>query len=93
MTAKEFNEKYKAYISEGRWGLEFDIPEVTTYLDSIMGDGLVHIPGFKIHQIKLKFGMARFYFECELPDLMIASIERTTELEINKLVNKTKDEE
>ena len=33
MTAKEFNEKYKPYIPEGWYGLGFDIPEVTDYLD------------------------------------------------------------
>lgn len=62
MTADEFNGKYKAYIEEGfeDQGLEFDIPSVTKFLDGIFTD-LVWIPGFHYSQIKLKFGMARFY--------------------------------
>ena len=62
MDAKNFNEKYKQYIPEGWYGLEFDIREVTEYLDTIMQD-MITIPGFELHQIKLKFGRARFYFE------------------------------
>lgn len=62
MTADEFNEKYKHYIPDGWYGLQFDITVVTEYLDEVMQD-LIAIPGFKLHQIKLKFGMARFYFE------------------------------
>jgi hypothetical protein len=62
MTAKEFNEKYKQYIPEGWYGLGFNIPEVTAYLDEVMQD-LITIPGFELHQIKLKFNMARFYFD------------------------------
>ena len=88
MTSEEFNEKYKDYIPEGYGGLEFDIPEVTTYLDPIMEYGLVHIPGFKLHQIKLKFGMARFYFESNLSPSKEGGIQLKMEEEINKLVNK-----
>ena len=62
MNSEQFNEKYKQYIPSGWYGLSFDIPEVTEYLDNIMQD-LITIPGFKLFQIKLKFGMARFYFE------------------------------
>ena len=62
MTQKEFNTKYKQYIDEGWGGLEFDIEKVTDYLDTVMED-MILIPGFKIQQIKLKFNMARFYFE------------------------------
>jgi hypothetical protein len=61
MTQEQFNEKYKQYIPEGWYGLGFDIPEVTIYLDEVMQD-LITIPEFELHQIKLKFGMARFYF-------------------------------
>lgn len=60
MTQQEFNEKYKQYIPKGWYGLHFDIPEVTKYLDEVMQD-LIHTPGFELHQIKLKFGMCRFY--------------------------------
>lgn len=62
MTAKEFNEKYKDYIEEGfeDQGLSFDEPVVTDYLDKLFTD-LIKIPGFQYSQIKLKFGMCRFY--------------------------------
>lgn len=60
MTAKEFNDKYKDYIEEGFYGLEFDIPQVTAYLDTIF-PAFTEIEGFMFAQIKLKFGMARFY--------------------------------
>ena len=60
MTADNFNKKYKQYIPEGWYGLEFDIPVVTDYLDKVMQD-LITIPGFELHQIKLKFGGIRFY--------------------------------
>jgi hypothetical protein len=62
MTAQEFNQKYKQYIPENWYGLQFDILEVTEYLDAVMQD-LITIPGFELHQVKIKFGMARFYFE------------------------------
>lgn len=62
MTQKEFNTKYKQCIDQGWGGLEFDIEKVTDYLDTVMED-MILIPGFKIQQIKLKFNMARFYFE------------------------------
>ena len=62
MTAEEFNEKYKQYIPEGWYGLGFNISDVTDYLDKVMEE-LILIPGFELHQIKLKFNMARFYFQ------------------------------
>ena len=62
MNLEQFNDKYKQYIPFGWYGLSFDIPEVTAYIDNIMQD-LITIPGFQLFQIKLKFGMARFYFE------------------------------
>ena len=61
MTQQEFNLKYKQYIPEGWFGLEFDEPKVTVFLDEIMQD-LIQIPGFELHQIKLKFNWPRFYF-------------------------------
>lgn len=67
MDAKNFNEKYKQYIPEGWYGLEFDIPEVTEYLDRIMQD-MILIPGFELHQIKLKFDWPRFYFTTDFKD-------------------------
>jgi len=61
MTRQEFNEKYKQWIPEGWSGLDFDMPQVTEYLDQAMQD-LIMIPGFELHQIKLKFDWPRFYF-------------------------------
>lgn len=61
MTREEFNLKYKQWIPEGWFGLEFDEPKVTEYLDKEMQD-LIMIPGFELHQIKLKFDWPRFYF-------------------------------
>ena len=62
MRASEFNKKYKDYIEVGfeEQGLEFDIPQVTKWLDNIFQD-LILIPDFTYAQIKIKFGMARFY--------------------------------
>ena len=86
MTANEFNEKYKPYIPEGWYGLGFDIPEVTDYLDKEMED-LVLIPGFELHQVKLKFNMARFYFETNWKDKGLeAARENKIESKINELV-------
>lgn len=66
MTFQQFNKKYKKFIPEGWYGLEFDIPEVTEYLDFIIEGLLCDIPGFEIHQIKLKFGYCRFYAEVDV---------------------------
>jgi len=86
MTATEFNEKYKPYIPEGWYGLGFDIQEVTDYLNVAMED-LITIPGFELHQIKLKFNMARFYFETNWKDKGLeAALMIKIESEINKLV-------
>ena len=67
MTQNEFNEKYKQWIPEGWSGLDFDIPQVTEYMDQIMQD-MILIPGFELHQIKLKFDWPRFYFTTDFKD-------------------------
>ena len=86
MTAEEFNEKYKPYIPKGWYGLGFDIIEVTDYLDGVIED-LIMIPGFELHQVKLKFNMARFYFETRWKDKSLeAAIENKIESKINELV-------
>jgi hypothetical protein len=86
MTAREFNEKYTQYIPEGWYGLGFDIQEVTDYLNVAMED-LITIPGFELHQIKLKFNMARFYFETNWKDKGLeAALTIKIESEVNKLV-------
>lgn len=73
MTREEFNTKYDKYLERRTYtdkfaqpveqkfgGLEFDIPEVTEFLDKIFTD-FVKIPEFTYYQIKEKFGMTRFY--------------------------------
>jgi hypothetical protein len=86
MTASEFNKKYEKYIPDAWYGLSFDIPIVTEYLDNVMED-LIIIPGFELHQIKLKFDMARFYFETKWKDKHLESaLEFAIEDTINKLV-------
>ncbi len=79
MTYQDFNEKYKDYLEEGYYGLSFDIPDVTEYLDLVF-QGLILKEGFKYHQIKLKFNNARFY--ANSPDILNSEIEQN----INKLV-------
>lgn len=88
MTSEEFNNKYSDYIPQGWSGLEFDIPEVTEYLDKLMED-LIQIPGFELHQVKLKFGMARFYFETGWNDKSLeAVLQFHVEDTINELIKK-----
>jgi hypothetical protein len=86
MTQKEFNEKYKQYIPKGWYGLSFDIPEVTIYLDGVMQD-LITMPRFELHQIKFKFGMVRFYFDTswEQKHLQLA-LQFAIEKRINEIV-------
>lgn len=86
MTQKQFNEKYRQYIPQGWGGLEFDIEKVTDYLDLVMQD-LIQIPGFEVHQIKLKFNMARFYFDTKWKRKELeAAIQLKVEEKINDLV-------
>ena len=86
MTREEFNLKYKQYIPEGWSGLDFDKPEVTEYLDKEMQD-LIMIPGFELHQIKMKFDWPRFYFSTNFQDkaLELAIAMRIQE-DINKIM-------
>lgn len=85
MTSSEFNTKYKQYIPEGWYGLEFEVPRVTEYLDSVMQD-MVRIPGFELHQIKLKFDKARFYFSTRFFNKELElSLQRNIEEKINKI--------
>ena len=84
MDADDFNQKYKQYIPNDWYGLGFNIPEVTDYLDGVMED-LILIPGFELHQVKLKFNMARFYFETRWKD---KSLETELEIKIENQINK-----
>jgi hypothetical protein len=92
MTQQEFNNKYKQYIPEGWYGLSFDIPEVTEYLDSVMQD-LITMPEFELKQIKLKYNMARFYFNTswEQKHLELA-LQARIEYKINEIVKKIDDD-
>lgn len=87
MTAEEFNTKYADHIEEGFYGLEFDIPEVTAYMDTEFEKHVHNDPKFEFAQIKLKFGMARVY--TNMPSS--ADLERKWEENINKIV-RTHDE-
>lgn len=62
MTAQQFNEKYKDFLENGYYGLSFDEPELTIKLDKKFQE-FIQRPGFKYKQIKVKFGMGRFYAE------------------------------
>ena len=67
MTQQEFNLKYKQWIPQGWSGLDFDMPQVTEYLDQVMQD-MIRIPGFELHQIKMKWDWPRFYFATDFKD-------------------------
>lgn len=59
MTAKEFNEKYKAFLEEGNYGMALK-EELIPYVDNIF-QNLIKIPGFKYTQIKHKYNFICFY--------------------------------
>jgi hypothetical protein len=84
MTQTEFNHKYKQYIPQGWGGLEFDIPQVTDYLDALMQD-MTLIPGFELHQIKMKFDWPRFYFTTDFKD---KSLELAIALRVQEQISK-----
>ena len=67
MTREEFNHKYEQWIPQGWSGLDFDVEQVTEYLDQVMQD-MIRIPGFELHQIKMKRDWPRFYFATEFKD-------------------------
>ena len=85
MTEQEFDEKYKDYIEEGHYCLAIGDSEVIKFLDDIFQD-LIKIPGFKFSQIKLKFGMCRFYSNLE------SSLGHLIEERINIIVKKLEEE-
>ncbi len=62
MSNIDFNFKYKDYLIEGYYGLGFDIPEFTEWLD-IKFQEFIKNPDFKYKQLKQKFGYGRFYCE------------------------------
>jgi hypothetical protein len=86
MTREEFNHKYKSYIPQGWSGLDFDIPQVTEYMDKIMQD-MIRIPGFELHQIKMKFNWPRFYFTTDFKEKALElAIAVKVQEEISRLV-------
>lgn len=60
MTSTEFNQKYEKYLEEDHYGLGFDIPEFTEWIDKKFED-FIKEPTFTYSQIKAKFGHGRFY--------------------------------
>jgi len=60
MSAEEFNEKYKAYLEEGHYGLALSKPEAIEYLDKEFEE-FIKLPNFSYSQIKSKFNEFRFY--------------------------------
>jgi hypothetical protein len=89
MTQAAFNIKYEQYLEQGfeTQGLEFDIPEVTEYLDKQF-QTLIHINGFKYSQIKLKFGYARVYMK----NVDIETL-NTIETDINTIIQNWKNQD
>ena len=67
MTREEFNHKYEQWIPQGWSGLDFDVEQATEYLDQVMQD-MIRIPGFELHQIKMKRDWPRFYFATDFKD-------------------------
>lgn len=70
MNKKQFNEKYKEFLTEGFYGLAIQDQEVIDYLDDIFGNVLVHLPNFKYQQIKEKWGYVRFYADVDSTNLL-----------------------
>jgi hypothetical protein len=76
MNTQEFNEKYKAFLEEGHYGLDLDKPEAIAYLDERFQE-FTQRPNFKFTQIKAKFNWFCFYADG-------VTLEERTEVE-NKL--------
>ncbi len=81
MTSGEFNKKYSQFLEEGHYGCDLGSGDVIEYLDKEFEE-LTKLPDFSYSQIKLKFGMGRFYCEG-------VSREKTSEIEekITELCN------
>lgn len=78
-TSEEFNKKYGNFLEDGYNGLSIDILEVVDFLDKIFSD-LVKINSFKYFQIKLTFGMARFYAEGITPEIQFLVEDKLNQL-------------
>ena len=71
-----FNEKYKDNITLGYYGFATNsyMPESwTEIIDDLVEIFVINDPNFEIHQIKVKFGLVRFYVSSkvieDLPDI------------------------
>ena len=80
MNISEFNEKYKNYIEEGFEGLSIHDENVIDFLDGEFTKLIELCVPFTYAQIKLKFGMPRFY--SSLP----FEIERKIESELQRIL-------
>ena len=76
MTEEQFNEKYKAHLEPRFYGLEFDAPIVTSYLDTEFAKEIERNPDFTYAQIKIKFGMSRCYTSSDLNSEWEAEIDK-----------------
>lgn len=76
---RDFNARYKDWLSEGHYGLAIGNEEVVRFLNAVFED-LIKIPGFAYQQIKIKFCDSRFYADgisrqmCDLIENKINSI-------------------
>jgi len=80
MTTEEFNNKWSASIPKGWYAMAISDSEVIAYVDSVLEE-YAPCREIEIHQIKLKFGMARFYVQ-GLEDI---------QLEVEKNINRILD--
>ncbi len=62
MNSSDFNKKYEKYLEEGHYGLAVNDTKFIQWLDNKFEE-FIKRPGFKFSQIKIKFGMGRFYAE------------------------------
>lgn len=60
MTTEQFNEKYKDYLVDNHYGLDINNESFIEWLDEKFQE-FTKKKGFAYYQIKVKFGMGRFY--------------------------------
>lgn len=73
----EFNKKYRKWLEEGHYGLDIDLSDETLKKLDEKFQEFIKRPDFTYSQIKLKFGMGRFYAK---------GLTREEEREIEKLI-------
>lgn len=82
----QFNDKYSNYLEVGHYGLDIDNDIVVNYLDKIFPDLIEYIKDFKYSQIKLKFGLCRFYYSADIPFSIYLMIQNSIENDINNII-------